>query len=264
MSTAVLAQYHHLTTIPLRKPIHDYHPEPGITKKLLIIIPCFNEAGSIGQLLSDLNSVILPGGYLADIAVVNDCSIDGTAAIAGHHNAVLLDLPVNLGIGGAMQTGFLFARQRGYDLAVQMDGDGQHPPGELHKLLNEYSKTSANVIIGSRFLIKQGYRSSLIRQKGIAYFHWLNKILTGRHIYDSTSGFRLFDKKAIDIAANKYPDEYPEPESLVIFAGLGLQIREVPVVMRERQGGVSSIKNFTSLYYCFKVTIAMIFSFIRK
>jgi glycosyltransferase involved in cell wall biosynthesis len=234
------------------------------TLRCLVVIPCYNEAASIQTLLSELKAVQLQPGVDIDVLVVNDCSTDTTVEQVKKENTRLLDLPVNVGIGGAMQTGFLYARYHRYDIAVQMDGDGQHPPAELSKLINEYLASGANVIIGSRFLERQGFQSTIIRKQGIAYFHWLNRFLTGKHIYDSTSGFRLLDSKAIAIAAEKYPDEYPEPESLVIFSKAGLQVREVAVIMKERQGGVSSISNLNSLYYCFKVTLAMLFSFIRK
>jgi len=233
-------------------------------QQLLVIIPCFNEEASIANLLKELFSLKLPETYQLNAVVVNDCSRDNTVAVASASGAIVLDLPVNLGIGGAMQTGYLYAQQHKADLTVQMDGDGQHPPSELIKLLNHYEHTKANVIIGSRFLEKEGFQSSVLRRSGIKYLHWLNKIFTGKKIYDCTSGFRMFDKKAIAIAAEDYPDEYPEPESLVMFAKKKLAIEETPVIMRERQGGVSSIRHFSQLYYMLKVTIAMFFSFIRK
>ena len=232
--------------------------------KLLIIIPCYNEEASIAALLKQLLQLSLPNQFHATIAVINDCSKDSTANIVSGYPVVLLNLPVNLGIGGAMQTGYRYAFENGFDFAVQMDGDGQHPPTELHKLLEHWQQTQASVVIGSRFIVKQGYQSSFMRRGGIGYLHWLNKLLTGIHVYDSTSGFRLFDKKAIAIAAKNYPDEYPEPESIVIFSKQGLVIAETAVVMQERQGGQSSIRHFSQLYYMVKVTIAIFFSFIRK
>lgn len=232
--------------------------------KLLIIIPCYNEAASIAALLKELLQLALPKNIVATIAVINDCSKDETKKVVEAFPVVLINLPVNLGIGGAMQTGYKYAWQHQYDFAVQMDGDGQHPPQELYKLLDYWQKTNSHVVIGSRFIEKQGYQSSFIRRLGINYFHWLNHFFTGIHIYDSTSGFRLFDRKAIAIAAENYPDEYPEPESIIIFAKAGLQIQEVAVSMKERQGGQSSIRQFAQLYYIIKVSIAMLFSFIRK
>ncbi|MDB5017797.1 MAG: glycosyltransferase family 2 protein [Mucilaginibacter sp.] len=235
-----------------------------MSKKLLIIIPCYNEEDSLPQVLEQLLQLQLPEGYDMEIAVVNDCSQDNTKTIAELYPIMVLDLLVNLGIGGAVQTGFLYAKDNGFDIAIQLDGDGQHPPEELLKLLTAHEKTGTNVVIGSRFLDEGGFKSSFARRIGIRYFHLLNKLFTGKNIYDSTSGFRLFDSLAIDLAAEKYPDEYPEPASLVLFSKAGLSIQEVPVMMSERLAGKSSIRNFASLYYCIKVTISMLFLFIRK
>ena len=232
--------------------------------KVLIVIPCYNEEASLPILLPELLSTKLPHGYELQAAIINDCSKDNTVAVARKYEVTVLDLPVNLGIGGAVQTGIRFARDNNFDLAIQLDGDGQHPPKELAKLINYHIETGANVVIGSRFIEKEGFQSSFARRLGIQYFHWLNRLLTGQAIYDSTSGFRLFDRKAIALAAANYPDEYPEPESLVVFSKAGLKVAEVAVVMAARQGGQSSIRSFGSLYYCIKVTLAMFFSFIRK
>lgn len=232
--------------------------------KVLIVIPCYNEEASLPSVLCELQQTILPGGYQMEVLVVNDCSKDNTSAVAKKSRATVIDLPVNLGIGGAVQTGILYARDNGFDIAIQLDGDGQHPPKELAKLLGFHLETGANVIIGSRFLEKEGFQSSFARRLGIKYFHWVNRLMTGLQIYDSTSGFRLFDRAAIEIAAVNYPDEYPEPESLVVFSKAGLKIAEVAVLMSPRLGGTSSIRHFSSLYYCIKVSLAMLFSFIRK
>lgn len=233
-----------------------------MTKKLLVVVPCYNEEASIAKLLTELLNLKLP--YDLNIAVVNDCSTDNTLSVVNQFNVIVLNLPVNLGIGGAVQTGYRYAHRNNYDLAVQMDGDGQHPPTELIKLLAQHEKTQANIVIGSRFILKEGFQSSLLRRSGIAYFHRLNQLFTGKRILDITSGFRLFDKKAISIAANHYPDEYPEPESLVTFAKAGLRIEETPVLMKSRQGGQSSIRSLSTLYYMVKVSIAMFFAYIRK
>jgi glycosyltransferase involved in cell wall biosynthesis len=232
--------------------------------KVLIVIPCYNEEASLPFVLHELQQAILPGGYQMEVLVINDCSKDNTSAVAKRSRATVIDLPVNLGIGGAVQTGILYARDNGFDITIQLDGDGQHPPKELAKLIGFHLETGANVVIGSRFLQKEGFQSSFARRMGIKYFHLLNCIMTGLSIYDSTSGFRLFDRAAIEIAAINYPDEYPEPESLVVFSKAGLKIAEVPVVMSPRLGGKSSIRHFGSLYYCVKVSLAMLFSFIRK
>ena len=232
--------------------------------KVLIVIPCYNEEASLPSVLCELQQTILPGGYQVEVLVVNDCSKDNTSAVAKKSQATVIDLPVNLGIGGAVQTGILYARDNDFDIAIQLDGDGQHPPKELAKLLGFHLETGANVVIGSRFLEKEGFQSSFARRLGIKYFHWVNRLMTGLQIYDSTSGFRLFDRAAIEIAAVNYPDEYPEPESLVVFSKAGLKVAEVAVLMSPRLGGTSSIRHFGSLYYCIKVSLAMLFSFIRK
>lgn len=233
-------------------------------KRLLVIVPCFNEGESIAVVLDEINAVKLPEGIEMSIVVVNDCSKDDTLEKASRPNVTVLDLPINLGIGGAMQTGYQYAEHHHFDLAVQVDGDGQHPPAEIYKLLQQYFLTKANVVIGSRFISKEGFQSSLLRRIGIAYFYWLNRLFIGKKFYDSTSGFRLFDREAIKIASNSYPDEYPEPESLIIFSRRNLRIEEVQVVMRKRESGSSSIQYFQQWYYMFKVSIAMFFSFIRK
>lgn len=233
-------------------------------KKLLIIIPCYNEEVSIGVLLGEILATRLPDQYEKEILVINDCSTDKTSLVVNEYPVSIIDLPINLGIGGAMQTGYKFALKHNFDLAVQMDGDGQHPPSELLKLLSHQINSNANIIIGSRFIQKQGFQSSILRRSGIKYLHYLNKILTGKNIFDTTSGFRLIDRKTIQCFAKDYPDEFPEPDSLISCARKGLRIEEVPVIMKERQGGVSSIRYFSQLYYIVKVTLTMFFSFIRK
>jgi len=233
-------------------------------KKVLIVIPCYNEEAALPLLLNEVVSLKLPDQYELTVLVVNDCSKDNTFSVAQKYDVKILDLPTNLGIGGAVQSGLKYAKRYNFDMAIQLDGDGQHPPSEIIKLLNANAIFGADLVIGSRFLNNEGFRSSFMRRLGIKYFYRLNQLLTGNNIYDSTSGFRLLAKKAIAIAAENYPDDYPEPESLVTFARAGLKIKEVPVIMSHRLGGKSSIGNFSSVYYCIKVTISMFFSFIRK
>ncbi|MBA4198035.1 MAG: glycosyl transferase family 2 [Chitinophaga sp.] len=229
----------------------------------LIIIPCFNEAASLADLVTEIKEN-LRGILNLDILIVNDCSTDNTLDIAQRTEAKYLDLPVNLGIGGAMQAGFLYAYSHNYSFVIQLDGDGQHVPSEIKKLIAAFEKTEADIIIGSRFLEKKGFQSSFLRRIGINYFYLINRLFTGLHIKDSTSGFRLLNKKAFSYAAFHYPDDFPEPESIVIFAKKKFSIAEVPVIMRERQGGKSSIRWLMQLYYIIKVSIAMCFSYIRK
>ncbi len=229
-------------------------------QRILIIIPCYNEETALPAVLRDLKAI---KQFNLTILVVNDCSKDRTAEVARQQGIRLLDLPVNLGIGGAMQTGYKFAHRNSFDLAIQLDGDGQHLPSELHKLIDHHNATGDSVVIGSRFVQKTAYRSQWSRRTGIFYFQLLYKVLLNRKIYDCTSGFRLFDKKAIAVAAQVYPDDYPEPESLILFSKLGMNIAEVPVLMQQRQGGASSIGSVSGVYYMIKVTMAIIYSFIR-
>jgi glycosyltransferase involved in cell wall biosynthesis len=236
----------------------------SMQKKVLIILPCYNEEAALPLLLDELQQLELPKAYQFITLVVNDCSKDNTIHIAKKYNVKVLDLVNNLGIGGAVQSGFKYAKQNNFDIAIQLDGDGQHPPSEINKQLEAFEAHNADVVIGSRFIEKEGYQSSFARRMGIKYFFNLNKLLTGNKIYDSTSGFRLLGKRAIDLAARNYPDDYPEPESLIIFSKAGLKIVETPVIMSHRLGGESSIGNLSSAYYCIKVTLSMLFSFIRK
>ncbi|MFL9484905.1 glycosyltransferase family 2 protein [Chitinophagaceae bacterium LWZ2-11] len=234
------------------------------TKKVLIIIPCYNEAENIATLLNHLHTVSFAANYSVDFAVINDCSKDNTAAIVRNSpKVILLDLPVNLGIGGAVQTGFKYAFANGYDFAIQVDGDGQHPADALPLLLQEAENCNCDVVIGSRFIQKEGFQSSFTRRLGINYFKWLNRFFTGLVITDSTSGFRLLNNKAIEMAVNYYPDKYPEPESIIVYALNGLAIKEIPVIMSERQGGVSSISSFSALFYMAKVSLGIFYTFMR-
>ena len=232
--------------------------------KVLIIIPCFNEEQSLPGLLANLKDCITQSAFTVIPVVINDCSRDGSETVARSFGVNVLNLPNNLGIGGAVQTGIKYALSKGFDYCIQMDGDGQHPPAEFEKLVNNAIKTGADVVIGSRFLTGEGFQSTFIRRLGIKYFHFLNRILTGKSIHDITSGYRLLGEKAMKLAANYYPDDYPEPESLVFFSKHGLKIVEVPVTMHHRQGGKSSIGTFASVYYWVKVTAAMFYSYIRK
>lgn len=231
--------------------------------RVLVIIPCYNEEESIQAVVESINHVAVNSKMSIDILVVNDCSTDNTLSILKQLNCQYLDLPVNLGIGGAMHAGYKYAYQHGYDIAVQMDGDGQHPACELHKILEPIFNHEADVVIGSRFLLKEGFQSSVVRRIGIKYFRWLNQYLIGITVHDSTSGFRAFNARALQLVNDYYPDEYPEPESIVQFGLSNLRIKEVAVTMRERQGGVSSISTGQAFYYMLKVTLGILFIYVR-
>lgn len=231
--------------------------------RILVIIPCFNEQGAIAKVVQELTLLRQRTAYQLDIVVVNDCSTDHSIDVIRTLPCQYLNLPVNLGIGGAMHTGYRYAYQHGYDIAVQMDGDGQHPADELPTVLEPILQQEADVSIGSRFISREGFQSSFARRTGIQYFRWLNQLLIGKTIHDSTSGFRAFNKRTIAIANDYYPDEYPEPESIVQFGLQGLRIREVAVKMRHRQEGVSSINTSRAFYYMLKVSLGILFMYFR-
>ena len=231
--------------------------------KVAIIIPCYNEEENILALYNEINSTSFPSNYTIKPIFINDCSTDGTKQLLKDNNIEHLNLSVNLGIGGAVQSGFKYALRNDFDIAVQMDGDGQHPPAELEKLLFPIINSEADVVIGSRYITNIGFQSSFLRRIGINYFKWLNKFLVGAVIHDSTSGYRAVNKKTLELISEYYPDEYPEPESIIMFVLGHLKIKEVSVSMRERQWGKSSIRNYKTIYYMFKVTLGTIFLYIR-
>jgi glycosyltransferase involved in cell wall biosynthesis len=228
--------------------------------KTLIVIPAYNEQDNILGVIGDVRAH-LPG---ADILVVNDCSVDATAQTARLQGGVqVVDLPCNLGIGGAVQTGFKYARDHGYDYMVQIDGDGQHLPGEVAKLAAAMAATGSDMVIGSRFLDIRSFRTSWQRRCGIKIFQHLFRLLLGLTITDGTSGFRLYNRNSIDVLARYYASDYPEPDAIVLLHTHGLAITEVGVAMRARESGRSSITAIKSPYYMAKVTLSIIFSCLR-
>jgi glycosyltransferase involved in cell wall biosynthesis len=229
--------------------------------RIAAIVPAFNEEKAITAVVNDINALAVTHNLSITVVVVNDCSTDSTAEIISSLNCVALNLPVNLGIGGAVQTGFKYAFENNFDHAIQIDGDGQHPASEIPKLLS--LQNECDVVIGSRFISKEGFQSSAMRRFGINYFKRLNRFLVGVTVSDSTSGFRMINRKALEIVSDYYPDEYPEPEAVILYSLHKLKIGEVAVNMKERQGGVSSIGFAASVYYMFKVSLAIIYTFIR-
>jgi glycosyltransferase involved in cell wall biosynthesis len=236
---------------------------PTGTNRVLAVVPCYNEQDCIANVVADLNKVRDQHAIPLDVLVVNDCSRDRSAEILRQLDCLHINLPVNLGIGGAMQTGYKFAQRHGYAYAVQVDGDGQHPADQLLQVLQPVMNGRADVVIGSRYLERRGFQSSALRRLGIRYFCWLNQTLTGQVVRDSTSGFRVFNRSALNLASQYYPDEYPEPEAIILFGLQNLSILEVPVQMRDRQGGVSSISAINSVYYMIKVTLGILSAYLR-
>lgn len=222
--------------------------------KCLIIIPAYNEAGNIENVVNNL----ITNYPQYDYVIVNDGSRDNTERICLQNHYEVLNLPINLGIGGAVQTGYCYARDNDYDMAVQIDGDGQHDVAFLEGMMKLIEDGQADVVIGSRFVEKEGFQSSKLRRTGISFLSGLARILTGVKVKDITSGYRLVNRRFIQIFAQDYPSDYPEPEAVVIAAVHGGRIAEYPVVMRERENGESSITFKRSVYYMIKVTLAML------
>ncbi len=228
--------------------------------KKLIIIPAYNESENI------LNTVkvIQEDAPDFDYVVINDCSKDNTLQLLVKNHINHVNLPVNLGIGGAVQTGYKYALENNYDVAVQVDGDGQHDPKYLKVLVNALEKNDADMVIGSRFINNEGFQSTFMRRVGIVYFTKLIHLLTGKTITDPTSGFRMCNRRVIELFSKDYPRDYPEPESIVALLKRNMDVMEVPVQMKERQGGVSSINASKSVYYMIKVSLAILIENLRK
>ena len=222
--------------------------------KILVIIPCYNEQESIERVVANLKEQ----APFADYLIVNDCSRDNTEKILCANGMNYINNPINLGIGGGVQAGYLYAKQNGYDIAVQMDGDGQHDPRYLAKVCQPVIDGEIDMAIGSRFIEKEGFQSSFMRRLGINIISLLIKTLSGKKVYDVTSGYRACNRELIEFFADNYADDYPEPEAIMSCVLNGYRVGEVPVIMEERQGGVSSIRSLKSAYYMIKVCLALV------
>ena len=222
--------------------------------KILVIIPCYNEEDNIEAVVKRLKKVYPQADYL----VVNDCSTDRSRAILHGNKYNYLDLPVNLGIGGGVQSGYLYAVQQGYDITVQMDGDGQHSPQYLPDVIGPVASGELDGCIGSRFITKEGFQTSALRRLGIRMLSVLLYLLTGAKIRDVTSGFRACNKELTAFYARHYAQDYPEPEALISGVMNGFTLGERPVVMEERAGGQSSIGALSGAYYMLKVSLSLL------
>lgn len=222
--------------------------------KKLAVIPAYNEAGNIERTVKDITENAPSFDYI----IINDCSKDETAEICNRNHFHMINLPVNMGIGGGVQTGYLYALRNGYDIAVQFDGDGQHNAAYLEEMAELLEKEQLDMVIGSRYITKEGFQSTGMRRVGIRFFTGLIKLLTGKKITDPTSGMRMINRETIKIFAEKYPRDYPEPESVVTLLRKGKKVKEVPVLMRERKEGVSSISPVNAVYYMIKVSVAIL------
>jgi len=230
--------------------------------KVLIIIPAYNEQDNIGDLIEKIKGNNYE--HIVDILVINDKSIDNTALIARNHGATVIDLPCNLGIGGAVQTGYKYAALHNYDVAIQVDGDGQHNPEYIDLLVTPIASGAADMVVGSRYIQFEGFQSSKLRRIGILYLKNLINMLSGLKITDPTSGYRACSKEIISLFAINYPSDYPEPESIMYVKRKGFNVMEIPVIMNERKAGISSINFHRSIYYMIKVSLAILFDRVRK
>jgi len=229
--------------------------------RLVAIVPAWNESGAIGGVVDEIRAF----DARIDVVVVDDASSDDTASVARAHGATVLALPFNIGIGGAVQTGFRYARDEGYEVAVRLDGDGQHDASELGKLLGPIRAGDADFVVGSRFVDPGGtYRPPFARRVGIGVFARLVSLLGGQHVTDTTSGFAALNRAGIELFAVEYPHDYPEVEGTLVALRSGLRLMQVQVDMRERQAGTSSITFVRSLYYIVKVMLALLVASLRR
>ncbi len=228
--------------------------------RILVIIPAYNEGGSIGSVIEDIRDNFPEG----DIIVIDDGSRDNTSAVAGNLGVRVTELPYNLGIGGAMQAGFLYALQEGYDAAIQFDGDGQHHADQIQKILKPWISQEADLVVGSRFLSDGGFTSSVQRRIGARILSFVASAITGQRITDTTSGFRVYGRKTIEFFCSLYPEDYPEVEALILAHKKGLKIVEVPSEIGPRTGGRSSITISGAAYYMVKVLLAIFVDLMKK
>lgn len=222
--------------------------------RVLVIIPAYNESANIKRVVDNL----VQNYPQYDYVVVNDGSTDKTSQICRENGFNYVSHPINLGIGGGVQTGYLYAQRYGYDIAVQMDGDGQHDPQYIKDIIAPIEDEEADISIGSRFISGKGFQSSSARRFGINFLSGLIQICCGKRIKDVTSGFRAVSRPIIEFYANHYAQDYPEPEAIIAGVMHHARILEVPVVMHERSGGISSINQWRSFYYMLKVSLSIL------
>jgi glycosyltransferase involved in cell wall biosynthesis len=226
----------------------------------LAIVPAYNEAGSVGPVIHALHEHVPD----FDVLVVDDGSTDRTDAVARDAGAEVLRMPFNLGIGGAMQAGYRYAHENNYDFAMQVDGDGQHDPQQIDRLVEVFrANHSVDLVYGSRFAEESGYEASIARRAGIRFFASLLSMIMHKRVTDPTSGFRLANRRAISLFARDYPHDYPEVEAILLAHSHRLQLIEVPVHMRPRASGQSSITTLRSSYYMAKVLLAVLIGLVR-
>ena len=221
--------------------------------KVLVIVPAYNEEKNIVDTISGLKSI-----KDVDYVVINDGSVDNTKEVCIKNNINFIDLPLNLGIGGAVQTGYKYAFYKDYDIAIQFDGDNQHNPKYIDALVDEIKKGN-DIVIGSRYVKELSeFKSTFMRRVGINFLSFLIKLVSGKKIYDPTSGYRAVNKRIIELFASDYPTDYPEPDTITKLIKMGFKVSEIPVEMNERKEGKSSIGLFDSVYYMIKVSLCIL------
>ena len=229
--------------------------------RVLVVMPAFNEEESIVGTLARIREA-LPE---ADLLVVSDCSADRTAEVAEISGARVVDLPCNLGYGGAVQAGFKYALARGYDAVIQMDADGQHDPGSARALLAPVLRGEADVAIGSRFLGQVGYRIPALRRVGMDVFGRIVTFVTRRRFSDPTSGYQAMNRKVLAFfARDNYPSDFPDADTIILLVLAGFRVEEVPVVMRARVAGASMHSNLKAFYYVSKMMLAIFMVLVRR
>lgn len=237
-----------------------------MSKRVLLIIPAYNEEENIGKVYDSIVDYNKNNFIKYDVIVINDGSTDKTELILKKKNIPHISLINNLGIGGAVQTGYKYAKMMEYDIAVQFDGDGQHKVECVCDVIKPIIDNKYDMVIGSRFIDANSseFKSSKSRRIGIGIISFFIKLITKFKIYDTTSGFRAINKRLIDVFSNDYPTEYPEPVSTTQVLCEGFKVSEVPVSMRERENGSSSISSWKNIYYMFNVIVSIIFFGTRR
>lgn len=231
-------------------------PEP----KILLIIPAYNEARNLGGVIDEIKKEV----PFCDILVVNDCSTDATTAVCAGRGVPYITTIFNLGIGGAVQTGYKYAAARGYDIAIQVDGDGQHPAGQIPQLIAPLLAGEADLVTGSRYLVPMGYKLQYPRFIGTKLFSLLTSAILGEKITDVTSGFRAANARTVSFLSVEYPEDFPDVETILLLGLSGYKLKEIPLHMRPRASGRSSINFQKSVVYCFKTLVSVLSVLLRK
>lgn len=223
--------------------------------KILVVIPAYNEELRIGEVVRSVKNIL----SLASVIVVNDCSIDGTKSEAMNAGATVIDHPINLGYGAGLETGYLYALKNGYEFVVQMDGDGQHLPDEVPKILAPVLNGEADIVVGSRYLSSvNGYRTSFARRVGQKFFGAIFSLITRYNLTDPTSGFQCLNRRVFELfTSGHFPHDFPDTDVLLMAHFAGFRVKEVPVVMMERSGGMSMHAGLKPLYYIMKMSLSI-------